>query len=266
MVFVLPGLDALDPVASDQVVAALPQLDTTRVAIALPKYKFESEYSSSLMNSLMAVGLVAPFQGGLCVRQGSCGAFVDFVIQKTVIDVNEEGVEAAAVTAIGVGESAPPPDAPKLFLADHAFQFFIYDELTDTVLFEGRVGDPTPPESSTAPLQSQHADSDFWSKNFGVEPLETEFLQPTNDTDAPSLAPSIVPSWSPTETNETSLVATNETGQSTMIPSLAPSLGPTQDNTTNPEGNSTDNSHAASRFQCTLWTLASLFIIMASLY
>jgi len=101
MVFVLPLADGNPPVAATQLVPALSDLTWTRVAVALPKFRFESEYSDSLLKALQATGLVAPFKGGLCVQQDSCNDFVGLIIQKTLIDVNELGMEAAAVTMGG---------------------------------------------------------------------------------------------------------------------------------------------------------------------
>lgn len=171
MIFVLPGVLNAPTVTSSQVVAVLSQLAITRVAVALPKFKFESMYSRNLMGALNDIGLVTPFATGLCIRAGSCGAFVDYVVQKTIIDVNEEGVEAAAVTAIAVAESLPPPDIPKLFQCDRPFQFFIYEESEDVILFEGRVGNPGIPEGAATPaLGALHSEPDFWLRYFDVEP------------------------------------------------------------------------------------------------
>lgn len=62
------------------------------------------------------------------------------------VEVNEEGTEATAATAVGrvlcAGFSGPPPQ-PKVFKADHPFLFFIRDRRTNEVLFSGRVLDPT---------------------------------------------------------------------------------------------------------------------------
>jgi hypothetical protein len=59
-------------------------------------------------------------------------------------EVNEEGTEAAAATAMGMAEAAAflPPAPPKVFQADHPFLFFIRDRQTNAVLFSGRVLDP----------------------------------------------------------------------------------------------------------------------------
>ena len=88
--------------SSQDVLNAIPSMKIERVAVAIPKFKFESEYKENLMESLNDIGLNAPFEGELCKIFDDCSVKISDVIQKTVIDVNEQGVEAAAVTLIGV--------------------------------------------------------------------------------------------------------------------------------------------------------------------
>jgi serpin B len=57
------------------------------------------------------------------------------------VDVNEEGTEAAAATAVVMkGKSAPP--APPVFRADHPFVFLIWDKASGNILFLGRLTNP----------------------------------------------------------------------------------------------------------------------------
>ncbi|MBP5294317.1 MAG: hypothetical protein J6Y95_01205 [Lachnospiraceae bacterium] len=68
--------------------------------------------------------------------------FVSDIIQKTRIKLDEEGVEAAAVTAIMMNECAAfEPEDPKVFTADEPFSFFIYTTCNDTtaVMFAGEI-------------------------------------------------------------------------------------------------------------------------------
>ena len=66
--------------------------------------------------------------------------FIGGVIHKAYVDVNEEGTEAAAATAVMMfgGMPAPPP----VVRADHPFLFLIQDNRTGSLLFLGRILDP----------------------------------------------------------------------------------------------------------------------------
>jgi serpin B len=68
--------------------------------------------------------------------------FISAVIHKAFVEVNEEGTEAAAATGVVVGVTsiAPPPPT---FKADHPFVFFIRDNATRSILFLGRVLNPS---------------------------------------------------------------------------------------------------------------------------
>ena len=66
------------------------------------------------------------------------------VLQQAFIAVDENGAEATAATAVIMTKgAAPKPEEPMVFNADHPFLFFIRHPATGTVLFVGRVSDPT---------------------------------------------------------------------------------------------------------------------------
>jgi len=60
------------------------------------------------------------------------------VKQKTFIEVNEEGSEAAAVTSVAVMRTSLAPD-PLRFTVDRPFVFLIRERTSGTVLFMGLV-------------------------------------------------------------------------------------------------------------------------------
>ena len=225
MIFVLPKTDGAEPdVTSTDVISASSSLQNTRVALSLPKFKFESKYEDELKDALFQLGIVAPFtegSGALCGifedTEGCENLIIDKVIQKTVIDVNEEGVEAAAVTMVGVSLTSvgPPPEDPVLMMLNHPFQFFIYDKDEELMLFEGRVSNPGVPEEEPEVelLDALHSDSDFWSNNFYVDPVgppssgDIDVSTVTNEVVAPTEPPSEVssaPAPQPTTTDTSS--------------------------------------------------------------
>jgi len=71
--------------------------------------------------------------------------FISAVIHKAYVDVNEEGTEAAAATAVVVNRAmvAMRPQPPIIFRADHPFVFLLRDNRSGGILFMGRVTDPT---------------------------------------------------------------------------------------------------------------------------
>ncbi len=117
---------------------------STRVKLAIPK--FEMEYGTSLNEILMALGMTAAFDVQKAdftkmVEEASAdNLFVDSVIQKTYIKLDENGTEAAAVTAIAVECMSAPIDVqePVEFTADKPFYFAIRDNTSGELLFLGR--------------------------------------------------------------------------------------------------------------------------------
>jgi serine protease inhibitor len=109
------------------------------VMVQLPKFKLETDfYLGSTLASLgmpMAFSQQADFSG----MNGSRNLFIDEVIHKAFVEVNEEGTEAAAATAVGIRTTSMPPQ----FVADHPFLFLIRENSTGTILFIGRVTDPS---------------------------------------------------------------------------------------------------------------------------
>ena len=69
------------------------------------------------------------------------GLWISEAVHKAVLEVNEEGTEAAAATA--QISSWHMDIRPALFRADHPFLFLIRDNLTGSLLFMGRMSDPT---------------------------------------------------------------------------------------------------------------------------
>ena len=110
------------------------------VDIFIPRFKINYEFLPDMNESLIRAGMGIAFG---CAADFSKIAdeslFIKEVRQKTYIDVNEEGTEAAAVTVVVVGKSASIKPA---FCADRPFLFVIQENSTGTVLFMGKIGNP----------------------------------------------------------------------------------------------------------------------------
>ena len=120
------------------------------VIVSMPKFEMETSY---VLNSLLAaLGMPDAFDqygadlSGIAPLE-SGNLYVAKAAQDAYVKVNEEGTEAAAVTTIVIDTSSelpPPPPPPQRFVADHPFLFIIQDDESGTILFMGRISDPTP--------------------------------------------------------------------------------------------------------------------------
>lgn len=114
------------------------------VEVFLPRFRI-TWGSFSLVEALKSLGMVDAFsdtKADLSGMDGSPDLYITDVLHKAFIDVNEEGTEAAAATAVIVGlKSIPAP--PEVFRADRPFIFIIQENSTGSILFMGRVSDPS---------------------------------------------------------------------------------------------------------------------------
>ncbi|XP_064479489.1 intracellular coagulation inhibitor 1-like [Ornithodoros turicata] len=144
MVLVLPtektGLPSLEKKFSlDAVRSALESSVQHRVTVSLPRFKLQETYN--LKKPLQALGLRRVFEKpganltGIAPRPPLA---LDEVLHKALIQVDEEGSEAIAVSGGIISHSRLPPK-DIVFQADHPFLFFIEDVPTKSVLFIGRL-------------------------------------------------------------------------------------------------------------------------------
>lgn len=112
--------------------------------VVLPKFKLNCKF---LLNEpLQGLGMQGAFIPGTANFSGMSGdpLYVSEVLQKSFVDVNEQGTEAAAVTTIQIGATiAMRPLEPFEMIVDRPFFFVISDKPTGTILFMGVVNDPT---------------------------------------------------------------------------------------------------------------------------
>lgn len=152
MTLVLPdtpaGIDSLPAaLTADRWNAWMAALDTEAVIVTMPKFQLSDR--ADLVPVLTALGMGIAFcdggdadfsraypgsrPGDYCISQAE---------HKTWVDVDEEGTEAAAATGIGVVPTAMPA-GPRHVVIDRPFLVAIRERLSGTILFIGRVMDPT---------------------------------------------------------------------------------------------------------------------------
>jgi serpin B len=145
----LPQLEQqLSPDFLSAVLAGMLQRD---VEIFLPRFTLESSFS--LNDALAEMGMPDAFRPIVADFSGIDGAtdlYITHVLHKAWAEVNEQGTEAAAATVVSIGTTAVL--SPAVFRADHPFIFFIRDTQSGSLLFIGRLSEP----SQAAPVKSSY--------------------------------------------------------------------------------------------------------------
>jgi len=147
MVILLPkqanGVKDLEKeLVPDNLTAWLTKIHKHEVQVLFPKFKMASEFG--LGKILSEMGMPDAFSGkaDFSGMTGSRDLFISAVVHKAYVDVNEEGTEAAAATGVTMKlTSIGIP--PAVFRADHPFIFLIRDNQTGSILFLGRLENPT---------------------------------------------------------------------------------------------------------------------------
>jgi serpin B len=116
-------------------------LENTRVALTMPKFEYESEFG--LKETLMGMGMVEPFSASadFSGMTGNTELYIQDVVHKAFVSVDEAGTEAAAASGVIVGIVSIPPE-PVIVTLDYPFIFLIRDIETGAILFIGRVMNP----------------------------------------------------------------------------------------------------------------------------
>nr|KAI8738069.1 serpin B3-like [Biomphalaria glabrata] len=112
-------------------------LDFDYFHLSIPKFKIET--SLELDSVLSAMGMATAFtpSADFSGINGSGGLYIDKVIHKAVIDVQETGTVAAAATVVSISKGLfMSPGAP--VVADRPFVFFLRDDVTGQILFQGK--------------------------------------------------------------------------------------------------------------------------------
>ena len=109
------------------------------ITVILPRFK--TRYEVTLNDTLKKMGMRKAFSGRQADFSRMCKTFelyIDRVIHKTYVSVDEQGTEAAAVTVVEMRYTSTGMSIN----IDRPFVFVIYEKSSGTVLFEGKINNP----------------------------------------------------------------------------------------------------------------------------
>lgn len=118
--------------------------DLNTLSVSVPRFKV-SISQLSMTKSLQSMGVTTAFSDEAAdfSRISEDPLFVTSVLQSAVVQVDESGTEAAAVTSVVMVTTSFRPDSTPPLVFDRPFLFFLVDGTTQTVLFQGAVSDPS---------------------------------------------------------------------------------------------------------------------------
>lgn len=153
MVLLLPDADKPAgtlplPGAADLVetLAALEAADEERIELQLPR--FRATFAADLVAAFRQAGMVLAFDDARADFSGVSGRlleprlFIGRVAHKAHVEVDEEGALAAAATAVQFETRSVRLRPQRSFVVDRPFLFYITDQATGAILFQGRISDP----------------------------------------------------------------------------------------------------------------------------
>jgi serpin B len=149
MLLLLPELGELgnlqDSLSLNQLEIYRESLVEREVVVDLPKFKLETKYF--MADDLIEMGMPTAFGFGqedpdFSGMTGGLDLFIDSVIHQAFVEVDEQGTEAAAATAVIIMEIADSIDETPVFRADRPFIFIIEHSESGAILFMGRLTNP----------------------------------------------------------------------------------------------------------------------------
>ena len=123
---------------------AIKGIEKKEVIVYFPKFKLELSYELSRLMKSLGMNDAFSKKADFSKITDNKELYISAIIHKTFIEVDEKGTEAAAATAVVMRVKSMPPPAEKIeFKADHPFFYFIRENSTGTILFTGRMNDPS---------------------------------------------------------------------------------------------------------------------------
>ncbi len=138
--------DFVQSLTPDKLKSIIDSEQNVKTNVKIPK--FEYDYSTSLKDSLMKLGLKDEFDGGKAdfgnmyeLEDKDTNIYIDDVLHKTRIELSEAGTKAAAVTAVIMATTSIDLTEPEEVHFDRPFLYMIYDKESELPVFLGTIID-----------------------------------------------------------------------------------------------------------------------------
>jgi serpin B len=153
MLVLLPSIntrlsDLENELTDAKLTAAVAALEPQEIEVGLPRFSATwgtKDLGPKDLGVLPALGMKDAFsypQADFSGMDGSHELYIDAVFHKAFVNVQEEGTEAAAATAVAMKVGSPMPREAVVFRADRPFLFLIREKASGTILFLGRLTAP----------------------------------------------------------------------------------------------------------------------------
>ena len=130
-------IEILDALTAESWRAALQSMGPSLVQLSIPQ--FDTNNTIDCKEPLKKLGIKTAFLPGSLTEIAKIPCYLSFCKQIARLKINEKGLEAAAVTIMGVAENAGPSEVqPIEFRADHPFLYILSEKSTGAILFAGK--------------------------------------------------------------------------------------------------------------------------------
>jgi serpin B len=134
--------NTLSSVSDANFTSWISQMSKRKTDVSFPRFKYG--FKKKLKDVLSDMGMGIAFTEGADFSNISdqYDLLINDVTHQSFIETNEEGTEAAAATVVDIGMTSMPP-ASLVFKMDHPFMYIIRETTTNSIIFMGRVSDPS---------------------------------------------------------------------------------------------------------------------------
>jgi serpin B len=134
--------NTLSSVSDANFTSWISQMSKRKTDVSFPRFKYGFKKKLKDVLSDMGMGIAFTDAADFSNISEQYDLLINDVAHQSFIETNEEGTEAAAATVVEVGLTSMPP-ASLVFKMDHPFLYIIRETTTNSIIFMGRVSDPS---------------------------------------------------------------------------------------------------------------------------